>query len=60
MHVFQMIDKIWYEWQLRDSKNKNAFQGGTVSIQVDATAPITGGPPFLNVRETLSNCFVCT
>ena len=55
MHVVQMIDKIWYEWQLRDSENKNAFEGGTVSIQVDVTAPPTGAPPFLDVRETLSN-----
>ena len=47
-----MIDKIWYEWQLRDSSNKNAFGGGTISVQVDPTQGVaypTGAPPFLNV-----------
>lgn len=44
-----MIDKVWYEWQLRDSSNKNAFAGGSISRQVDPTVPITGGPPMLNV-----------
>ena len=54
-----MIDKVWYQWQLRDSSNKNAFGGGTVSVQVDpiqgAIYP-TGAPPFLNVSEAPSSC----
>lgn len=49
-HVFQMVDRVWYEWQKEDSKNKNAFEGGSVSVQVDPTVPITGGPPMLSVR----------
>ena len=54
-----MIDKIWYEWQLRDPSNKNAFGGGTISMQVDptiATTYPTGAPPFLNVSEIPSGC----
>ena len=52
-----MVDKIWYQWQLRSPSNKNAFSGGTISVQVDPTAPPNGGPPFLNVR---SNSFWLT
>jgi len=51
-----MIDKIWYEWQLRDSSNKNAFGGGTVSVQVDptqATTYPTGAPPLLNLSSVI-------
>ena len=52
-HVVQMIDKLWFQWQLRDSSNTNAFAGGSVSAQVDpsqaATYP-TGSAPFLDVR----------
>ena len=53
-----MIDRIWYLWQLRSSTNKNAFGGGSVSIQVDpvaAAAYPNGAPPNLNVRDNLSN-----
>ena len=47
-----MIDKVWYDWQNRDTSNKNAFAGGTVSWQAGASYSEypTGGPPFLNVR----------
>jgi len=49
-----MIDKVWYDWQHRDKKNKNAFGGGSVSWQVDPSLSLsqypTGGPPWLNVR----------
>jgi len=51
-----MIDKVWYDWQLQDPNNTNAFGGGTVSIQVDpAVGAIypTGGPPFLNLTNVI-------
>jgi len=46
-----MVDRVWYQWQQEDSKNKNAFEGGSISVQVDPTVPITGGPPMLSVRS---------
>jgi len=50
-----MIDKVWYDWQNRDPRNKNVFAGGTVSWQ--AGAPYaqypTGGPPFLNTSSPI-------
>jgi len=48
-----MIDKVWYEWQLRSPSNKNAFEGGSVSVQVDPTVPPNGGPPFLNLSSVI-------
>ena len=56
-----MIDKIWYDWQLQDPSNANLFAGGSVSIQVDTTVPLNGGPPYLNVRCSFSNnqCAMC-
>ena len=53
-----MIDKIWYDWQHKDPKNKNAFGGGSISSQVDPTQAAeypTGAPPFLNVRRSSSD-----
>ena len=59
VHVVQMIDKIWYDWQRRDPSNKGAFAGGSVSGQMDpslvAESYPTGGPPFLSVRGNLFN-----
>ena len=49
---FQMVDRVWYKWQQENSKNKNAFEGGSISVQVDPTVPITGGPPMLSVRSS--------
>jgi tyrosinase len=51
-----MIDKIWYDWQLRDQSNKNAYGGGSVSAQVDpsqAAAYPTGAPPFLDLSSVI-------
>ena len=53
-----MVDKIWYDWQNRNSSNKNAFAGGSISAQVDPTQASTfptGAAPFLNVRGNPSN-----
>ena len=53
MRVAQMVDKVWYDWQHRNSSNEKAFGGGSVSVQVNATEASkypTGAPPFLNVR----------
>ena len=50
-HVVQMVDKVWYEWQLRTPSNKNSFAGGSISIQVDPTAPPNGAPPLLSVCD---------
>lgn len=52
-----MIDKIWYDWQHRDSCNKNAFGGGSVSFQVNTTQTYaeypTGSPPWLNTSSVI-------
>ena len=53
-----MLDKMWYEWQLRDPSNKNAFAGGSFSVQVNRSVPFTGGPPLLNVRGNPPPCRV--
>ena len=47
-----MVDKIWYDWQLRDSSNTNAFGGGSISTQVNSSVPATGGPPMLDVCDS--------
>lgn len=52
--VVQMIDKVWTDWQNRNSSNKNAFEGGSISWQASANVSYllypTGAPPALNVR----------
>ncbi|KAF9785223.1 Di-copper centre-containing protein [Thelephora terrestris] len=50
-----MIDKVWYDWQHRDPRNKNVFAGGTVSWQAGASYAQypTGGPPFLNTSSVI-------
>ena len=52
MCFVQMIDKVWADWQSQSATNAAAFGGGSVSVQVDASAGAypNGGPPFLNVR----------
>ena len=56
MHFVQMIDKVWADWQKQSATNAAAFGGGSVSVQVDASAGAypNGGPPFLNVRGNCS------
>ena len=53
----QRIDKMWYDWQHKDPRNKDVFAGGTVSWQVNTTQSFaeypTGSPPWLNVRGNL-------
>jgi len=52
-----MIDKVWYDWQHRDPRNKNVFGGGSTSWQVDPSLPISefplGGPPWLNKSSVI-------
>ncbi|KAF9647444.1 Di-copper centre-containing protein [Thelephora ganbajun] len=51
-----MVDKIWYDWQHRNSSNKNAFGGGSISAQVDPSQESeypTGAPPFLNLSSVI-------
>jgi len=51
-----MVDKIWYDWQNRNSSNKNAFAGGSISAQVDPTQASTfptGAAPFLNLSSVI-------
>ena len=48
----QMIDKIWYDWQLRNPVNADSFFGGSVeALQSQATYNQypNGGPPYLGV-----------
>jgi hypothetical protein len=51
--LVQMIDKIWYDWQLRDARNRNVFGGGSISWQFNPSQSSTqypnGAPPWLNV-----------
>ena len=48
----QMVDKIWFDWQHRDSENANSFFGGSVqalqSLDTYRQHPV-GGPPYLSV-----------
>lgn len=44
-----MIDRVWYQWQIRTAGNQAAFEGGSISVQVNASEPVTGGPPELSV-----------
>ncbi|KAF9647450.1 Di-copper centre-containing protein [Thelephora ganbajun] len=51
-----MVDKIWYDWQHRNSSNKNTFGGGSISVQVDpsqASKYPTGAPPLLNLSSVI-------
>ncbi|KAF8491892.1 Di-copper centre-containing protein [Russula emetica] len=51
-----MVDKVWYDWQLRDPANANSFFGGSVeALQSAATYNQypTGGPPFLGTNSTI-------
>ena len=47
-----MIDKIWYDWQIRDPVNVQSFFGGSVgrleSLDAYNQYP-NGGPPYLGV-----------
>lgn len=53
-YIAQMVDKVWYDWQNRDPKNKNLFAGGSISWAADANVSVlqypTGAPPWLDVR----------
>jgi tyrosinase len=47
-----MIDKVWYDWQLRNPVNANSFFGGSVqALQSLATYNQypNGDAPFLSV-----------
>jgi len=48
-----MVDRVWWTWQNEDPSNKDAFAGGSISIQVDPTVPITGGPPALSTASII-------
>jgi len=46
-----MIDKVWYDWQNKNPKNKYAYGGGSVtplSSFANYTRFPTGMPPYLN------------
>jgi len=46
-----MIDKVWYDWQNKDPRNKYAFGGGSITAlpnYTDYTRFPTGLPPYLN------------
>ena len=57
---WQMIDKIWYDWQSRDPANAGSFFGGSVqnieSLDAYRRYP-SGSPPYLSVstRAVLAN-----
>ena len=48
----QMIDKVWYDWQNKNPRNKYAYGGGSVTAvpsYKNLTEFPTGLPPYLNV-----------
>ena len=51
----QMVDKIWYDWQKRDTRNKYAYGGGsrqaTTSFASFIAAP-NGLSPYLGVSPS--------
>ena len=52
----QMIDKVWYDWQNKDPRNKYAYGGGSVTpipSYANYTMFPTGLPPYLNVSASL-------
>jgi len=52
-----MIDKVWYDWQRRNSSSQDAFAGGSVSWQADPNVLFlqypTGAPPLLNTSSVI-------
>jgi len=48
-----MVDKLWYDWQNKDQKNRYAFLGGSVAVFGEPTFDTfrSGAPPFLNVSS---------
>ena len=52
-----MIDKIWFDWQNRNSASASSFSGGSVSHanQGDDDEFPTGGPPYLSVSTDQSH-----
>jgi len=51
----QMIDKLWYDWQKKSTRNKYSYGGGSGSPLSDYTTYTefpTGLPPFLNVSAS--------
>jgi len=51
------IDKVWYDWQRRDPRNKNVFEGGSTGFLADPNLSPTeypsGGPPWLNKSSVI-------
>ena len=48
----QMIDKVWYDWQKKNPKNKYSYGGGSVTALpsfANYTIFPNGMPPYLNV-----------
>ena len=49
----QMVDKIWYDWQNKDPRNKYAYGGGSIETSgTNFTTFPTGYPPYLNVSAS--------
>jgi tyrosinase len=55
---WQMVDKVWYDWQHSNPENAKSYFGGSVQA-LESIAEYNeypnGGPPFLNVRS-FSGC----
>jgi tyrosinase len=53
-----MIDKLWYEWQNRNSASATSFFGGSVQHldnEADYQKYPNGGPPYLSVSTRKFN-----
>jgi len=51
-----MVDKVWFDWQLRDPANAKSYVGGSVQAlqSLDAYNQYpNGGPPFLTLNSTM-------
>ena len=58
----QMIDKVWYDWQNKNSRNKYAYGGGSVTALpnfLNFTEFPTGLPPYLNVSGPSTHKRTC-
>lgn len=57
---FQMIDRLWTQWQLVSQQNARSFGGGSVPERetlAEYRAFPNGGPPFVHVRPVSPNAY---
>ena len=48
-----MIDKMWYDWQLKSETNAKAFHGGLTQDLAHFTTYPVGAPPAVTLNSSL-------